>query len=116
MYKAKDRLVLDYLNDILESISNIREFVVGMNYENFLRDKKTSLAVIRSLEIIGEAVKNIPESLRENYKEMPWQEIIGMRNKITHEYFGVDLDIVWQSIQEDLDSLENAVKKILTTM
>lgn len=116
MYKAKDRLVLDYLNDILESISNIREFVVGMNYENFLRDKKTSLAVIRSLEIIGEAVKNIPESLRENYKEMPWQEIIGMRNKITHEYFGVDLDIVWQSIQEDLDSLENAVRKILTTM
>ncbi|MCX5809996.1 MAG: DUF86 domain-containing protein [Proteobacteria bacterium] len=113
MYKGKERQILDYLNDILESISDIKEFVVGIDYENFLRDKKTSKAVIRSLEIIGEAAKNIPEPLRNSQKEIPWQEIMGMRNKLAHEYFGVDLDIVWQSIHEDVSPLEAAVKEML---
>lgn len=113
VYKGKERQILDYLNDILESISDIKEFVVGIDYENFLRDKKTSKAVIRSLEIIGEAAKNIPEPLRNSQKEIPWQEIMGMRNKLAHEYFGVDLDIVWQSIHEDVSPLEAAVKEIL---
>ncbi len=116
MYKGKDRQVLDYLNDILESISDIKEFVAGIDYENFLRDKKTSKAVIRSLEIIGEAAKQIPEPLRSSHKEIPWQEIMGMRNKLAHEYFGVDLDIVWQSIHEDIDPLEAVVKEVLLTL
>ena len=113
VYKGKERQVLDYLNDILESISDIKEFVAGIDYESFLRDKKTSKAVIRSLEIIGEAAKNIPEPLRNSQKEIPWQEIMGMRNKLAHEYFGVDLDIVWQSIREDVNPLEAAVMEIL---
>lgn len=116
MYKGKERQVLDYLNDILESISDIKEFVAGIDYENFLRDKKTSKAVIRSLEIIGEAAKKIPEPLRNNHKEIPWQEIMGMRNKLAHEYFGVDLDIVWQSIHEDINPLEAVVKEVLLTL
>lgn len=116
VYKGKERQVLDYLNDILESISDIKEFVAGIDYENFLRDKKTSKAVIRSLEIIGEAAKQIPEPLRNSHKEIPWQEIMGMRNKLAHEYFGVDLDIVWQSIHEDIDPLEAVVKEVLLTL
>jgi uncharacterized protein with HEPN domain len=84
-----------------------------MNYNTFIKDRKTMKAVVRSLEVIGEAAKNIPGLLRESHPEIPWQEIIGMRNKITHEYFGIDLDIVWQSVQEDIYPLESAIKKIV---
>ncbi|MCX6698610.1 MAG: DUF86 domain-containing protein, partial [Methanomicrobiales archaeon] len=90
----KDRQAIDYLNDILESIEDIREFTAGMNYDTFIKDRKTMKAVVRSLEVIGEAAKNVPIPLKEGHAEIPWQEIIGMRNKITHEYFGIDLDIV----------------------
>jgi uncharacterized protein with HEPN domain len=109
----KDRQAIDYLNDILESIEDIREFTDGMNYDTFIKDRKTMKAVVRSLEVIGEAAKNVPIPLKEGHTEIPWQEIIGMRNKITHEYFGIDLDIVWQSAQEDLSPLESAIKKII---
>ncbi len=109
----KNRQALDYLNDIIESIEDIRDFTAGMSYDVFIKDKKTMKAVVRSLEVIGEAAKNIPTTLKENHAEIPWQEIVGMRNKISHEYFGIDLDIVWQSKQEDLSSLESAIKKII---
>jgi uncharacterized protein with HEPN domain len=72
----KDRQAIDYLNDILESIEDIREFTAGMNYNAFIKDRKTMKAVVRSLEVIGEAAKNIPGFLRENHPEIPWQETI----------------------------------------
>lgn len=109
---SEERQLQDYLNDIIESISDIREFTKGMTYEGFTKDKKTIKAVVRSLEIIGEAANKIPQHIVESYSEIPWQEIIGMRNKIIHEYFGIDLDIVWQSIEEDLVPLEITVKKM----
>lgn len=109
---SEERQLQDYLNDIIESTSDIREFTKGMLYEDFTKDRKTINAVVRSLEIIGEAVNKIPQHIRENYSEISWQEIVGMRNKIAHEYFGIDLDIVWQSIAEDLVPLEKTVKKM----
>lgn len=91
---SEERQLQDYLNDIIESITDIREFTKGMTYEVFTKDRKTIKAVVRSLEIIGEAANKIPHHVMENYSEISWQEIIGMRNKIIHEYFGIDLDIV----------------------
>jgi len=113
---SKERILLDYLNDIIESIADIKEFTTGMTRESFSTDKKTIKAVVRSLEVIGEAANKLPDHVRDRYPEISWQEIIGMRNRLIHEYFGVDLDIVWQTIEEDLEPLENAVKKIITEM
>lgn len=109
---SEERQLQDYLNDIMESISDIKEFTKGMPYEDFTKDRKTIKAVVRSLEIIGEAANKIPQHIMEIYSEIPWQEIVGMRNKIVHEYFGIDLDIVWQSIEEDLVPLEKTVRKM----
>jgi len=111
---SEDRLLLDYLNDILESITDIREFTAGMTKENFYADRKTIKAVVRSLEVIGEAAGKIPQDVRNKYPEIPWEEIVGMRNRLIHEYFGVDLDIVWQTIEEDLESLDKTVKRIVS--
>jgi len=113
---SEDRLLQDYLNDILESIVDIKDFTRGLTFENFSQDRKTVKAVVRSLEIIGEAANKIPKHILESYPETPWSEIIGMRNRLIHEYFGVDLDIVWQTIEEDLTPLEATIKKIFSDL
>lgn len=113
---SEERLLQDYLNDILESISDIREFISGMNFNAFSNDKKTTKAVIRCLEVLGEAVNKIPDSIRVRYPNTPWQEMIGMRNRLIHEYFGVDLNIVWQTIEEDLEPLEASVSKVYSDL
>ena len=111
---SNERTILDYLEDISGEISNIHSFIQGMSANGFMADKKTVNAVIRSLEIIGEATGKIPKDVRMRYPDVPWDEIIGMRNRLIHEYFGVDLDIVWQTIQDDLMPLETAIKAILS--
>ena len=113
---SEDRLLQDYLNDILESIDDINEFVAGFNFEAFANDKKTVKAVIRSLEVIGEAVNKLPQNIRDQYSESPWEEMVGMRNRIIHEYFGVDLNIIWQTIEEDLPSLKTNVRNMYSDL
>ena len=113
---SKERIILDYLNDIVESITDIREFTTGQTRESFSADKKTIKAVVRSLEVIGEAAGKLPQHIRDGYPEISWQEIIGMRNRLIHEYFGVDLDIIWQSIKEDLEPLDKMVRKIIAEL
>ncbi len=103
----------DYLIDILEAISDLRSFTDGMNYESFCADRKTVNACIRSLEVIGKATKKIPPEIRQQKPNLPWQAIAGMRDKLIHEYFGVDLEIVWQTIEHDLTTFGQAVAELL---
>lgn len=106
---STNRIIDDYLADIIEAIGDIRSFVDGLDYDTFSTDKKTVNAVIRSLEVIGEAVKKIPTELRQKYPSLPWKEIAGTRDKLSHEYFGVDLQIVWETTQSNLDALEQGI-------
>jgi len=92
------RTYIDYIEDILTSIQEIEEFTKGMNFDDFVKDKKTVNAVIRSLEVMGEAVKKIPKEIRDKYPDIPWKYIAGMRDKLIHEYHGVDLTIVWERL------------------
>ena len=100
-----------YIKDILDSIKNIRDYTNGLTSEEF-RDRKIVIdAVVRNFEIIGEAAKNIPDNVKSLHRQIPWREMSGMRNKVIHEYFGIDLDIVWKTIQ-GLPGLESLLKTI----
>lgn len=109
----KKRDYSDYLQDIMDSINAVEEFVKGMDYEDFKKDRKTIFAIIRGIEVIGEASKNIPRTIRSKYPEIPWEDMAGMRDKLIHEYFGVDIDILWKTIQQDLPQLKIFVLKVI---
>ena len=104
-----------YCADILDSGSAIIEFVNGLSFEQFCNDRKTYSAVIREFEIIGEAVGKLPEALKGRRPDVEWQDIRDFRNLLTHEYFGVDLEIVWKIIEDDLPVLMEAIKEIMPT-
>jgi uncharacterized protein with HEPN domain len=101
-----------YLDDILEAIGNVREYVKGMDYDAFAGDKKTRDAVVRNLEIIGGAAKRLPESLRSAAPEIEWRKIMGLRNIFAHQYFGVSLPIVWDVVQNKLQPLEVSCREL----
>ncbi len=102
---SAEKACLDYLVDMLESAKKALEFVEGMGYEEFASDEKTQFAVVRALEIIGEAAKKVPADMREAYPEIPWREIAGTRDKLIYDYIGVNLSVVWRMIQDDLPPL-----------
>ncbi|MBU2551298.1 MAG: DUF86 domain-containing protein [Proteobacteria bacterium] len=102
MSKRSPRLLVE---DILEAASKIERYVRGLDSRQFLDDDKTSDAVVRNLEIIGEAAARLPVEVRNQFPGIEWSKIIGLRNRVVHEYFGVDLDIVWFIIQNDLPAL-----------
>ena len=98
MYKARE--LVDYLDDILTAIKDVEEFTRGMNYDTFADDKKTINAVIRSLEILGEAAKRIPTTFRQKHPDIPWSKMAGMRDVLIHDYMDVDVRTVWKVAQE----------------
>ncbi len=102
-----------YLDDILESCRKIRKFTEGMPFEEFELDVKTQDAVIRNFEVIGEAANRLPEAIKSQYSGVEWPKIIGFRNILIHEYFGVKLQTVWTAIQEKILVLEEQTKTVL---
>jgi uncharacterized protein with HEPN domain len=109
----REREFADYLQDILDSINAIEEFIKEMQFEDFARDRKTTFAVTRAIEIIGEATKHIPKTIVDKYPEIPWRDMAGMRDKVIHEYFGVDLKVVWKTVNQHIPEIKPQIQKVL---
>ncbi len=103
----------DFLSDIQEAIRRVLDYTAGMAYETFLSDTKTQDAVIRNLEIIGEATKNLSNELRGRYPDLPWKSMAGARDRLIHDYFGVNLDIVWEIVIIELPKVISRLDGIL---
>ena len=111
-FRMSKRDIKLYIDDILESIGRIDWYVRNLSEDDFLNDIKTIDAVVRNLSVMGEAVNNISDEIKIKYPDIPWNEIIGMRNKIVHEYFGVDADILWETVKKDLPAFKEQVLKL----
>ena len=103
-----------YLEDVLEAASKIRQFTTGLTLATFSQDIKTLDAVVRNLEIIGEAVKHLPEDVRARSRDIDWKKIAGLRDILIHEYFGVNVEVIWDIIQNKLPDLEKTARALLT--
>lgn len=106
----------DYMRDISDSVTDIVSFIEGMTFEEFIKDKKTINAVVRSIEVIGEATKKIPETLKDKYSEIPWKKMAGMRDKMIHEYFGIDMEILWKTVKDEIPILRPLIQNALKNL
>jgi uncharacterized protein with HEPN domain len=102
------------VEDILQALDKIAHYTAGLDRAAFCADEKTIDAVLRNLEIIGEAAANISVEIQSRHADLPWHRMRGLRNLIAHEYFGVDLNIIWQTVQEDLPPLRPRLQALLT--
>jgi len=100
------------LDDICEAIDRIELYINGMSFDVFSKDRKSVDAVVRNLEIIGEASNRLPADFKDSHSQIEWHKVVGLRHRIVHEYFGIDLQIVWQILQKDLPSLRQAISQI----
>ncbi|MBI5306391.1 DUF86 domain-containing protein [Candidatus Wolfebacteria bacterium] len=102
-----------YLKHILEAIENVEEYIKDLDFNLFSNDKKTIDAVVRELEIIGEAANNLSDEFKNNYPKIPFRDMIDMRNVLIHEYFGINKKVVWDTCEEDLPKLKEIIGKFL---
>ncbi len=108
------RTAEDYLRDILDYAEKAERFLTGIPSAEALReDERTLLAVVRALEVIGEAAKRIPRDVRKKHPEVPWRGMTGMRDKVIHGYYGVDVEVVWRTVHEDLPPLRKVISDLL---
>lgn len=113
---SSKRTYLDYLRDIVAYAEKAQSFVEGMDFRKFVANEEKVLAVIRALEVIGEAARQIPTSVRERYVEIPWQDMVAMRNVVIHGYFGVDIEVIWRTVRDDLPPLRAAAARMLADL
>jgi len=109
----KKRSYRMFIEDILEAMDKIGRYIKGLSYETFAGNEMVVDAVLRNLEVIGEAARNIPEDIREKYSDIPWRRMIGLRNIAIHEYFGVDLGIIWEIITRNLPETRPMITEML---
>ncbi|MGB9682910.1 MAG: DUF86 domain-containing protein [bacterium] len=107
------RDALDYINDILTECEYLLKSSANIEYCRFIQDENLKRAFVRSLEVIGEATKKIPLEIRGKYQEIPWRDIAGIRDKLIHEYFGVNYAVVWKTIIEDIPEIYKMFRKVL---
>jgi uncharacterized protein with HEPN domain len=105
-----------YLLDIKDAINKGISFIKDLTYEEFEKDEKTQFALIRAIEIIGEASKKVPTEIKEQSEEIPWREISGMRDVLIHDYFGINAEVVWKTAKEDLPELKINIEKLITDL
>ena len=110
------RSVLDYLEDILISMQHAQRFIEGMDYSGFAQDRKTIYATLRAIEIVGEATKSVPEHVRDRFPEIPWREMARMRDRVIHAYFGVNPEVVWDTLTDDIPKAVPAMRSCLETL
>jgi uncharacterized protein with HEPN domain len=110
MSKRNDQ---ELIQDIIECAHRIHSYIEQIGYDDFLQDHKTQDAVIRNIEIIGEAVKLLSDNIKKNYSHITWKEIAGTRDKLIHDYFGVNIDVVWSIAKEDLPGFVEQLERIL---
>ena len=103
----------DYIQDIIDAMKAAGSFIENMSYDEFINDQKTVYASIRAIQIIGEAAKKVPEAVRVKYPRIPWREMAGMRDKVTHEYFGVQMRVLWNTLNDDIPPLIDEMCRIL---
>jgi uncharacterized protein with HEPN domain len=106
---------LDYLRDIISMMDKIETFTAGLDFDQFVQDDKTYMAVVRAIEVIGEAAKHVPASIRKQYPTVPWKKMAGMRDKLIHAYFGTDATIVWETATSLIPTLRPRVAQVLET-
>jgi len=111
--KKKDRTYRFFLEDMLLSMNRVAEYINGLIFMEFKHDYKTVDAVIRNFEVIGEASKNMPKEIKDKYPMVPWEEMYLMRNKISHEYFGIDYEILWDVASNYLPGNKSQIEEIL---
>lgn len=110
------RDLIEFLEDILEAITEIEGFTNGISVEQFAQNREKLLATVKLLEIVGEATKKIPDVLRSRYPQIPWRSVAGMRDVLVHEYWQVDVDVVWETVQESLPLLKDVILEMVDHM